>query len=96
MRKITENAIAAFNKSEKFNSGNTEVENNNGIVTLYLHGNAIAVNNNGNLRITTAGWNTPTTKERLNGLSGVNVYQKNKKLFLNGKEWNGEWITVIQ
>jgi len=44
--------------------------------------------------ITNAGWQSNTTKERLNGLSGVSIYQKNFQWFLNGKPWNGDWITV--
>ena len=46
------------------------------------------------LQITTAGWNTVTTRERLNGLPNVSVIQRKGKLYLNGKEWDGEWIEV--
>jgi hypothetical protein len=35
-----------------------------------------------------------TTKERLNGLTGVEIRQAKKKWFLNGQEWDGSWIKV--
>ena len=41
------------------------------------------------LWITSAGWPTNTTKERLNGLNGVNIYQKDFQWYLNGEAWNG-------
>ena len=42
------------------------------------------------LWITSAGWQTNTTKERLNGFNGVNIYQKDFQWYLNGEAWNGE------
>lgn len=41
-----------------------------------------------------AGYATVTTKERLNALEGVGIQQKKGKWYLNGVEWNGEWIKV--
>jgi len=35
-----------------------------------------------------------TTKERLNGLPNVSIYQFNFKWFLNGEEWDGSRIKV--
>lgn len=46
------------------------------------------------LQITTAGWNTATTREHLNGLPNVSVIQRRGQLYLNGKEWDGELILV--
>ena len=43
---------------------------------LLLHGNCIAKRVNGKIFISNAGWNSNTTKERLNGL-GAGIYQKN-------------------
>ena len=40
------------------------------------------------------GWSSNTTKERLNGLTGVNIWQKDFVWYLNGEEWNGEWIRI--
>ena len=46
------------------------------------------------LSISNAGWQSNTTKERLNGLPNVGIYQKNWQWYLNGNEWNGEWTRV--
>ena len=34
------------------------------------------------------------TKERLNGLHGVSITQKNFIWYLNGKKWNGNLIKI--
>jgi len=72
------------------------------ITDLLLHGNIIATAtkkfNNGKyettITITSAGWKTVTTKERLNGLNGVNIVQRNFEWFLNGEKWNGGEIRI--
>lgn len=97
MRKITKEACQAFEAGTNYKNGNTEV-NDHG---YFLHGNKIAEHNslfknNGNksINITLAGWNTNTTRERLNGLRGVRVSTKLGQAYLNGQKWDGEWITV--
>ena len=90
VRKITEEAVRAFYNGDKLTKSNMFVTDR----MMYLHGNLIAKIEEGMLKISTCGWNTPTTKERLNGLSGVAVHTKNYQLFLNGKPWDGELITV--
>lgn len=106
MRKVTEQAIYHFDKCENFKLSNTEVLvelNVNGFdVHLLLHGNLIATKKvnvatqENTLFITNAGWNTPTTKERLNGLDGVGICQKKGQWYLNGKIWNGELVDVAK
>ena len=68
---------------------------------LFLHGNKIAeyaslYKNDGDdsINITLAGWDTVTTRERLNGLRGVSVYRRKGETILNGKKWNGEWVNL--
>lgn len=97
MRKITQQACHAFENGENFKMANTEV-NGQG---YFLHGNKIAEfeslftkDGNRNINITLAGWNTNTTRERLNGLSQVSITTKKGQAYLNGKPWDGEWITV--
>jgi hypothetical protein len=96
MRKITEESRNAFNRNENFKKANTEVSCDDFTTELYLHNNLIATKNprTGVLKITNAGWKKNTTKERLNGLPGVSIYQKNFVWYLNGKEWNGELTKV--
>lgn len=91
MRKITKEIIAAFLSRETKTTGNSRTDG----TTLYLHDNAIAKHClDGSMRITTAGWNTPTTRERLNGLPGVKVYVRNYQLHLNDQPWDGKWTEV--
>lgn len=92
MRQITKESINAFMNAQKFKKANMSVEVLPNVTILKLHGNAIAYRYNDpqrTLMIDSCGWFTPTTKERLNALEGVNIYQKSFKWFLNGKEWNG-------
>lgn len=90
MRKVTMLTCGAFENRQKCTSGNTYTDGN----ALYLHGNKIAEWRDGELWISNAGWSSVTTKERLNGLRGVSIYQKDYTWFLNGVEWSGEWVQV--
>ena len=97
MRKITKDSINAFMNAKEFKRDNTQVEVLPNLTVLKLHNNAIAYRYNDperTLTISNCGWFPPTTKERLNALPNVNIYQKNFKWFLNGKEWNGEKIDI--
>lgn len=62
--------------------------------SLWLFGNKIAEWRHSELWITSAGWLTKTTKERLNGLPGVCLQKVRGRWFLNGWMWNGDWIQV--
>ena len=105
MRKITKDAIRAFYAGKSFKRGNTKVrvfidyawdmEHNRKRVQLVLHGNVIAEYvNGGDLIISNGGWSSNTTKERLNGLTGVHIKQKDFVWYLNGEAWNGDWIRI--
>ena len=97
MRKITKDAIRAFREHRKFKRGNTVVEvcESKLFAELKLHGNAIARSGVfDGLMISSAGWNTVTTKERLNGFDEVEIYQKDFTWYLNGHEWNGAWVSI--
>jgi hypothetical protein len=84
MRKVTQQAIAAFTNGKNFKDGNTEVQSGDGITHLLLHGNAIARKDAVALSINLCGWNTNTTRDRLNGLAGVSLSTKQGQAFLNG------------
>lgn len=94
MKKITQAMRAAFSRRENMKRDNTEVIVRNGDVSVYLWNNKIAWTKGSQLWISSCGWKTNTTKERLNGLPGVNIYQKNFDWFLNGHEWDGEPVCV--
>lgn len=97
MRQITNDSINAFMNAKPFSRQNMIVEVLPNVTILKLHNNAIAYRYNDpekTLSITNCGWFTNTTKERLNALPNVNIYQKNWNWYLNGKEWNGELIDI--
>jgi len=99
MRKITEETANAFNNSLPFKKANMKIEVLPNVTIMKLHGNAIAFKYNDpeqTLSITNCGWQTNPTKERLNGIDGVDIYEKKGQWFLNGKEWDGELIDVFQ
>tara|TARA_R110000824_G_scaffold226418_3_gene414216 strand:+ start:1437 stop:1754 length:318 start_codon:yes stop_codon:yes gene_type:complete len=101
-RQITIDAVRAFRNGNKFKRNNTEVRlcPISGGRQLRLHGNIIAEMNfdvDGAYRglyICDGGWQSVTTKERLNGLPNVAIYQKNWQWYLNGEAWNGSLIKV--
>jgi len=97
MRQITIDSINAFLNARKFNRQNMSVEVLPNVTILKLHNNAIAYKYNDpkeTLSITNCGWFSNTTKERLNGLPNVNIFQKNFEWFLNGKKWDGNLINI--
>ena len=83
MRKIESQMIDAINGNKNWKSGNTEVVTNMGVSTVYLHGNKIALVDDTSLTIFDGGWQSNTTKSRLNALceeyciAGEGVLQKN-------------------
>ena len=97
MRKITQETIEHFYNAKKFNKANMQIEVLPNVTIMKLHGNCIAYLYNDpqrTLSITNCNWQTKLTKERLNALEGVSIYQKNFVWYLNGKEWNGELIDI--
>ena len=98
MRKITSEAVDKFLSKTPFRKSNMSVEAYGTEFRLKLHGNSIAtIDELGVLSVSNAGWASNTTKERLNGIPGVRVNQKNWTWFLNGVEWDGNWkrISII-
>jgi hypothetical protein len=91
MRKIEEQMNNAISNNQDWQSGNTSVtydpETNESIVRL--HGNTIAVVGDNFVQIFDGGWQTTTTKSRLNailqehGIKGECVYQKNWKWYVD-------------
>jgi hypothetical protein len=93
-RKVSEqSAKALFSGRSGFFGGNTETEKGR----LSLFGNKIAWIDRGTLHFTLGGWNTPTTKERLNAIfyrafarHEVKVFQKKGKLYVSVQNIYGE------
>jgi len=94
----------AILSGKDFRKDNTEVINIRGNAFVYLHGNHIATVGD-TLDICDAGWQTVTTKSRLNALldefaDGCYVFQKNFAWFLGDRDGNTipfpteEFVTV--
>jgi len=94
MRKVTEQIKQAFEQGTSKKVGNTETDGQ----TIWLHGNAIVKRDPSGLVLATlAGWNTPTTRERVNGITGLGIYQSNFVPMLNGSEIDSfDWIAVTE
>jgi hypothetical protein len=90
MRRITAEITRAFEGRYALRIDNSYTDGD----SLWLHGNKIAEWRDGYLWITDAGWRSIVAKERLNGLSGVNIQQVRGNWFLNGRNWGGGWVNV--
>ena len=103
MRKVTKETVIAFlNKTSK-KVGNTVVTVVDGETALSLHGNIIALNKDGVIQINNKGYETNTTKERLNGLLEMldepKIYQSNFSWYrdIDGVKTEfpyNEWVTI--
>ena len=102
MRKIEtqmNKAIENLENGKQWKSANTMVEMFNDVAFVFLHGNLIAEVGEGFIKLHDGGWQSNTTKSRLNailsahGFSGENVFQKNFEWFV--RLWNGsEFVTT--
>jgi hypothetical protein len=90
MRKVTREIVDAFYSGVTKKVQNTRTDGR----SIWLFDHKIAEVREGELWITSAGWKTMTTRERLNGLRGVSVSTRRGVWYLNGDEWNGEWVSV--
>lgn len=97
MRKITQQIADAFKQGKSKSNGNTWTNGN----LVFLHTNKIVERDeHGNIHMSLAGWNTATTRERLNGIAsalGLNASfnQKNFEPYFNGKRISlRDWIKV--
>lgn len=74
---------------------NTEVINSDGVSVVFLHGNKIAEIGDNFLRLFDGGWQSNTTKSRLNailrvhGMDGEGIFQKQWQWFVNLQTSNG-------
>ena len=92
MRKIEKQMNEAILNREDFKKDNTEVITISDCSFVYLHGNHIATVGD-TLDICDAGWQTVTTKSRLNALlnefaEGCYLFQKNFDWFLGDADGN--------
>ena len=84
MRLIEKKMCSAIQSNKNWSSGNTSVITDaNNVSEVYLHGNKIAVIDDNSMTIYDGGYQSNTTKSRLNSLcdefciGGEGVFQKN-------------------
>ena len=97
MRKIeTLMNVAISNNNEYWSKANTSVETIDGVSYVRLHGNLIAEVGDNFIKLYDGGWQSNTTKSRINailtehGIAGEGVFQKNYQWFIrlyNGTEF---------
>mgnify|MGYP001421631177 FL=1 len=82
MRKVTQRIKQAFEQGTSLKVDNTRTDGQ----TVWLHGNAIVKRDpDGLVRWSLAGWNTSTTRERVNGIANAGVHQVKFEPILNGQ-----------
>lgn len=81
--------IEAFKEQKAKKLSNTESTG----IELKLFGNIIAKWKDNEIWITSAGWKTATTRDRIQ-LLGARLKQKQGVWYLNGIEWDGNWIQM--
>ena len=95
MRKIETLMNKAIENGNDWSLDNTRVETFGDIAHVYLHGNLISKIGEGWIQLFDGGWQSKTTKSRLNaileanGLPGERVFQRNFQWFVN---YNGSPI----
>lgn len=98
MRKITKQAVNAFMNGDYFRLDNTEVYcEAGGTMVMLLHGNPIAKRTGREVQVTTGGWETRTTLERINAIlapTGRRASRRDWQLMLDGNAWDGGWTQV--
>ena len=87
MHKIEVEMVDAVVNGHSWCGGNTMVVESGGKYSVYLHGNCIAHRREGYSpdRINLCGWNTATTRSRLNAL-GVHVTSRNSTPYVGERK----------
>lgn len=81
--------VDAILDCRNWKSGNTEVQFFDGVSFIFLHGNCIAQVKENSVSLFDGGWQSTTTKSRLNailqahGIKGECVFQRNFKWFVH-------------
>ena len=97
--KITTDSVDAFLTRRPFRRENMDVVVKDNVSYLFLHGNRIGINTNGMVSISTCGWETRTTLMRLREVlrrvaPQSRLQTKKYILYLNDKEWNGNFTLI--
>ena len=93
MRKIEAQMNAAIAGQRNWSKDNTRVEVHGGNTYVYLHGHNIAtISKWGDIRLSSCGWETVTTKSRLNAIidcfvHNIGIYQRDWQWYISGRDF---------
>ena len=102
MRKIERQMNQAIRSGKNFSSSNTTVKHGwDNEADVYLHGNHIATVKSNSIIIKDGGWQSNTTKSRLNALLyefsyGMRVFQKNFEWFVGYKNVTEDFVSGME
>ena len=102
MRKIERQMNQAIRSGNNFSSSNTTVKHGwDNEADVYLHGNHIATVKSNSIIIKDGGWQSNTTKSRLNALLdefsyGMRVFQKNYEWFVSYKNVKEDFVSGME
>jgi hypothetical protein len=95
MRKIESEMQAAIVERRDWSKSNTSVTvDSEGTTQVRLHNNLIAtISNNGDVKLSSCGWETNTTKSRLNAVldcffNNLTIFQKNFVWYIGTDEFH--------
>jgi hypothetical protein len=96
MRKIEKLMNAAITREVDWKSANTQVVTIDGVSEVFLHNNLIARVGDTFLQLFDGGWQSNTTKSRLNAIlrehgNGEGIFQKNWNWFISTSEGTVEF-----
>ena len=99
MRKIESNMNAAIKANKNWSNANTSVITADGVSEVRLHGNKIAEVGDDFVTIFDGGWQSTTTKSRLNAIIDEfccaftdGVFQKNYKWYVRDNKVTKEFV----
>jgi len=81
MRVVTKTIKAAFENGVSKTVQNTRTDGK----SVFLFGNEIIKRENGKVMFSLCGWDSPTTRERINGIVGARLYTTNGVTTISGK-----------
>ncbi len=101
MRKIERAMNRAIRNGVNFSNSNTQVSHDSEGANVFLHGNHIATVTDHALILFDGGWQSNTTKSRLNALCyefsyGTKVFQKNWEWFVGYKNLTEDFVNGME
>ena len=101
MRKIERQMNSAVRNRSNFSSSNTMVQSDETGSMIYLHGNHIATVKDNSILLFDGGWQSNTTKSRLNALLdefsyGMRVFQKQFEWFVGYKNVKEDFVSGME